>query len=169
MNTIKLETKSQILKLISNVQKIILKNIYSYDSDLKDEYFPNMGGFCLNASYLIFKTLKNNNYNPSIVINEEHSFVLCDGYLIDISAYQFNSKLENYPKINLMTYDYIYHKFNTPSFWKIDSKFNDLETCKEHCQTNMFYSDSSIPFYLKHCENETFNNIEYQTDKLKII
>ena len=169
MNKITKFNKLQIIKLLFNIQKIIIKNIYSYNSELNDYFYKNLGGFCLNSSYLIFKTLKKNGFNPKIIINEEHSFILCDGYIIDISAYQFNSKLENYPKINLGTYNYYFNKFEQPTFWNIENKFTNLNNCKKYCKENMFYKDYSIPFYLKELNNNSFNNIEYEVDKIKII
>jgi hypothetical protein len=63
-----------------------------------EEYdcFPrDLGGYCVIASIYLYKLLRDAGLNPRVIFNEDHAFVVCQGYLIDVTATQFNFCFKN--------------------------------------------------------------------------
>jgi len=59
---------------------------------LEDSY-DDLCGWCLTCSYLIFKKLDKLNLNPELCVtgcgSSSHSFIYCQGYIVDVTATQF--------------------------------------------------------------------------------
>jgi hypothetical protein len=81
----------------------------------------DLGGMCAIASYLIFDILKENEYEPTLVHAEinpigGHCFILCNDYLIDVTATQFGEK----EKVIVKKYSELEQK----DFWKRNTFIN---------------------------------------------
>jgi len=79
-------------------------------------WFGDLSGMCAIASFYLFRLLKKNGYKPAFAINEGHAFVVCGGYVVDVTATQFDQKRRVVVRL-LSNID-----SNKHSFWQIDEK-----------------------------------------------
>ncbi len=52
-------------------------------------YPPHLNGACLSASVMLFDELTEAGFTPAVVSSHSHMFVVCDEFMIDITATQF--------------------------------------------------------------------------------
>lgn len=74
----------------------------------RSRWYPSLTGCCAICSYRIFKRLKELGYKPAFVENYYHCFVLCDKYLIDVTASQFG-----FGEIYVVPFPYLRHRWWT--------------------------------------------------------
>lgn len=92
----------------------IAENYEELDSSTEElEYL------CAICSAHLFCLLKKEGYDPVIVENDEHCFVLCDGKLVDVTASQFNKN----PKV--ICREYI--EDEEISYWQIENQYDSVE------------------------------------------
>jgi len=49
----------------------------------------DLGMMCAISSYRLFTALKKAGLKPAFAANDEHAFVICDGWIVDVTATQF--------------------------------------------------------------------------------
>jgi hypothetical protein len=54
--------------------------------------YRSLQGWCVKCSYKLFKKLRQKKLNPTFCASKYHCFVLCDDFLIDVTATQFGEK-----------------------------------------------------------------------------
>jgi hypothetical protein len=62
---------------------------------IQEDFPPSLVGFCAKASAYLFTLLKAAGYDPQIIENDSHCFVLVDQELVDITATQFSASLQH--------------------------------------------------------------------------
>lgn len=75
--------------------------------------WPKLTARCAACSHKLFKRLKELGYKPQIIVNYWHCFVLCQGYLLDITASQFDTY-----DVDVTVIKYAERKHHY--FWKMD-------------------------------------------------
>lgn len=71
----------KLREIAARARKEFIKKNTTYDRSLL--------GACGEASVFLAQMLKNEGFNPKIVLGNGHFFVVCDGLLVDITASQF--------------------------------------------------------------------------------
>lgn len=75
------------------------------EGNTKTKLFPpHLGGACAIASAFIFNALEQAGYEAAIVSGRGHTFVVCEGWLVDITATQFGQPgivVRDYEKLKL--------------------------------------------------------------------
>lgn len=61
---------------------------------------PHLGGLCGSASFYIYEKLRQLGLKPAFIAGRGHYFVVCDQWLVDVTASQFGQ-----PKIVLRNYE----------------------------------------------------------------
>ena len=56
-----------------------------------DGTHKNLGGWCILTSWVLFHVLRRRGLHPYVCKNHYHAFILCDDYIIDLTATQFNT------------------------------------------------------------------------------
>lgn len=88
----------------------------------KHDLFPDtLDGMCGIASAYLFKELKKHKLNPTLAENSSHCFILCKGYIVDITASQFGYRRVVVEEIEDLEGD---GWWNTENTFKSLSKFN---------------------------------------------
>lgn len=73
----------------------------------RSNYFPSdCAGLCGIAAARLFQRLKKHGYVPKIAYSQNHCFVLCNGYIVDVTATQFNGEFETTPTV-VVAIDYV--------------------------------------------------------------
>jgi hypothetical protein len=79
----KLTKQQRLIRIASNVRK--------WAEKARPRNRPkNLEFMCGRASGELFKRLAAAGFNPTIVIGACHAFIECDGYVLDVTATQFN-------------------------------------------------------------------------------
>jgi hypothetical protein len=87
----------------------------------------SLTGFCANMSYLVFHYLYHLHYEPLLVVNDNHCFVLLDGFIIDLTASQFSTPDLVYSDVEFVNCNNR-NKIKSSSFWDIQfSTYSDLD------------------------------------------
>ena len=90
----------------------------------KHKLFPDtLDGMCGIASAYLFNQLKKHKLNPTLAENHGHCFVLCGGYVIDITASQFGFRRVVIEEKEELRGD---------GWWKIENKFRSLKRFNTH-------------------------------------
>lgn len=120
---------------MSNHQKILLiaqQTREWAEKKAKKEYFTYgscLCGLCAIASAHLFKALKKQGFDPQIHMAEHlfgdgsHVFITADGFLIDVTATQFEIK----KKVVVRPY-----KSSRKWFWKKQKTFNSISELAKH-------------------------------------
>lgn len=79
-----LNRKLELIKIAHQVRVLIERG-----NEKHKLYPPSLNQCCLTASVMLFDNLVSAGFRPILVSSRTHMFVVCDGYLIDITATQF--------------------------------------------------------------------------------
>lgn len=83
----------ELLIRIAKETRTWAENLYNHKTLLGNkDWYQGLGGMCAICSVELADRLKKVGFSPNIAKNDTHVFVLCDGYLIDITATQFGQK-----------------------------------------------------------------------------
>lgn len=117
-------TKAKIVSIATKARK------WAEDYAKRNHFKPNLACMCAIASAHLFEALTKEGLKAKIAYNSSHCFVLTNGYLVDITATQFNKVQYKSPisleKVIVVKYnsikplpDYIF-----PTWWKVEHKFD---------------------------------------------
>lgn len=83
----------ELLTKIAKETRKWAENLYNHRHLLGNkDWYQGLAGMCAICSVELADRLKKEGFSPSIAKNGNHTFVICDGYLIDITATQFGQK-----------------------------------------------------------------------------
>lgn len=90
---------------------------------------PSLEMMCARASGELFKKLKRAGYKPELVFIEFHCFVVCEGYIIDITATQYNYT-NTYDRVEIVPWT----SGRKNQIWKGPIRFRteNIKVAKEH-------------------------------------
>ncbi len=112
-----MSAKSQLVKIATEVRE------WAEDwNKLHDMFSYDLCGMCAIAAAELHRALVLNGYEPLIIVSEDngacHCFVVCDGYLLDVTATQFG-EFYNEPVVvlpyNKSTKSQLYH-YGNPTY-----------------------------------------------------
>ncbi len=89
--------KAAIAKIARRVREVFEKG----NSKLRI-YPQHLNGACLSASVMLFDELTEAGFSPAVVSSQTHMFVVCDEFMVDITATQFGHSgvlVRHYPKL----------------------------------------------------------------------
>ena len=90
----------------------------------KHDLFPDtLDGMCGIASAYLFKELKRYKLNPTLAENNNHCFILCKGYIIDITASQFG-----YRRVVVEEKE----ELEGDGWWEVENTFKSLKKFNTH-------------------------------------
>lgn len=93
------------------------KSSFGYDKDL--------AGLCGHASVILFQRLKKLGMKPKVISGVSHYFVVCNGFLVDITASQFGQAKICVRKYNKVK-EIIKSQERCLDFWKEQTTYNSL-------------------------------------------
>src|SRR3990167_11485989 len=56
---------------------------------IEDGFSEDLNGLCGKAAAILYHALEHAGFNPKIAHTLGHAFVLCEGYIVDVTATQF--------------------------------------------------------------------------------
>lgn len=111
--------KQKIKKIALQVRQWCEK--VNNDYNLFDDDFAGMCGI---ASVYLYKQLKKHGMRPKIVENNAHCFIVCEGYIVDVTATQFGYRRVFVEEFNQAEHD--------GSWWSIERTFTNLKKFAKH-------------------------------------
>ena len=97
----------------------IAKEIRAWAEDNLDDSVGDLSCKCAICSYELFIELKKNGFDSWFAQNDGHAFVICEGYIVDVTATQFGRK----NKVSVLLLSSVSRK---ASFWWGMSKKDDF-------------------------------------------
>lgn len=95
----------------------IMKDVRSWAESTQAEFHQwhdNLCGMCVICSYILYKKLKKAGYKPYFVSTWGHAFIELDGYILDVTATQFNlARILIAPKDSSVVNRYCYTEIMT--------------------------------------------------------
>lgn len=74
------------------------KNVRCWAENIRgkqpNQLHRDLGGMCAICSVEMFNRLKQNDFYSIIAVNNEHCFLICEDHLVDITARQFDLRLD---------------------------------------------------------------------------
>lgn len=138
------ETRQQLLSAARDARKMLEK--YALKSNI---YFPHLGGLCYKASLVLMKRLLVMNFKPKLLTSMAHWFVVCDGFIIDITASQFGQ-----PPVIVINHEYIKRVIDERTrdlhWWSASYELSSQEVMKHISENEEFIS----ALYSEHTNKE---------------
>jgi hypothetical protein len=88
--------------VLNKIQAIALKTREWAINTRTDDFSEHLAGMCAIASAELFKRLKAEGFKPKICFTEEHTFILVDGLVVDVTATQFGSR---YKPVSILPFE----------------------------------------------------------------
>lgn len=133
------ETKAKLISIATKARKLAERYADRH------VHLTNLKGVCGVASAHLFKLLDKEGIKAELAFNQHHVFVLAYGYLIDITATQFDGQ-KLYTPIPLEKV--IVEKYNNiercPTWWKIEATFDSIIGLGKH-QQEKHWPNNQIP------------------------
>lgn len=128
------ETKQRLLHIARDARKRLER--YAAESNI---YFPHLGGLCHKASLVLVKQLLHMKHEPRLLSSMHHWFVVCDGFLIDITASQFGQ-----PPVIVIDHEHIIRIIDERTrdlyWWSSSNELSHQEVMKHLSDNESFIS-----------------------------
>lgn len=85
---------AKIKRIASNTRKWAEK----YRTQEHQDFGSDLAGMCGIAAYELFKRLDKAGLKPKYCFGDGHAFVKCDGYIVDVTATQFD---DGHPEVTI--------------------------------------------------------------------
>lgn len=120
-----------------NIIKDLARQAREWADENAKKHFPSdLSQFCGIASANLFLLLKKYGFFPKIATNDCHAFVICNGYIVDVTASQFRE-----PDICVVKF----HR-GRQSYWDIEEIFHNVDDFMKYQQVNWPKSQRAIHY-----------------------
>lgn len=146
-------TKLDQLKKHAIANRNWCENLYQRDKSSKKwhgQWDSALTGMCAVASYDLFIRLKSAGFKPEYILGDCHAFIICNGYLIDTTATQFNISAK---KIEIRRWTKkIAERYN---FWCPQKKYTTIRGIHQYFKddNNDNWPLEQTPAYVMDCVN----------------
>lgn len=96
----------------------------NYNENSGRHFQQDLNGMCAIASAELYKRLTRAKIPAVICENKKHCFVMCRGYVVDVTATQFSNQLSGSIKVFVRKHSQVKHHF----FYKINASHTSIRS-----------------------------------------